>query len=109
MQDFPDNRQDVWRAFATRPEKVSWMRLRRHLTAIPGATMVDLACDRMNEAALIITYRGHRFAIDLHDGRFRFSVQDPACPDEILRDVLVHADQLLAPTPSRDGHPAAFG
>ena len=86
-----------WRTFAARPERVSWVRLRRHLDAMPGAGLVDLACDRMTEAALVFTYRGHRFGVDLRDGAFRFGVEDPACPDDVLRDVLSHADAMLAP------------
>ena len=86
-----------WRRFASRREAVSWMRLRRHLDQMPGAGFVDLACDRMNEAALIFTYRGHRFGVDLQEGGFHFAVEDPACPDEVLHDVLGYADRLLAP------------
>ena len=85
------------------------MRLRRHLVDMPNAALVDVACDRMNEAALIFTYRGHRFGVDLREGSYRFNVEDPTCPDDVLRDVLSFADQLLAPATPRDGHPAAFG
>jgi hypothetical protein len=95
--DLLDDRAAGWRLFATRPERVSWVRLRRHLDAMPGAALVDLACDRMNEAALVFTYRGHRFGVDLRDAAFRFSVEDPACPDEVLREVLSYADGMLAP------------
>ena len=109
MQAFTDERQDGWRQFATRRESVSWMRLRRHLDEMPNAGLVNVACDRMNEAALVFVYRGHRFGIDLRDGSFRFNVEDPTCPDEVLREVLAHADRLLAPSAPRDGHPGAFG
>ena len=97
MQDLLDDRSNGWRRFAKRAETVSWMRLRRHLSDMPGAGFVDLACDRMNEAALIFTYRGHRFGVDLDNAEFRFNVEDPACPDDVLREVLTYADQLLAP------------
>src|SRR5215207_4003608 len=93
-----DDRTSGWRLFATRPERVSWMRLRRHLVAMPGAGFVDLACDRMNEAALVFTYRGHRFGVDLHDAAFRFNVEDGACPHDVLREVLAYADRMLAPS-----------
>ena len=92
-----DERGAGWRLFARRPEAVSWMRLRRHLDVMPGAGLVDLACDRMNEAALVFTYAGHRFGVDLHDGEFRFSVEDPACPDPVLLELRAYADRLLAP------------
>ena len=68
--DVSNDRSGGWQRFAVRPENVSWMRLRRHLNAIPGAEVVDLACDRMNETAVIFTYRGHRFPVDLQDGGF---------------------------------------
>ena len=73
------------------------MRLRRHFDAMPGGSLVDLACDRMNEAALVFTYRGHRFGIDLHDGVFRFNVEDTACTDDVLREVVTYAEQLVKP------------
>jgi hypothetical protein len=92
-----DDRSSGWRLFARRAERVSWMRLRRHLSTMPGGGFVDLACDRMNEAALVFTYRGHRFGVDLHDAAFRFNVEDPACPDDVLREVLAYADGMLAP------------
>jgi len=66
---------------------------------MPDAAFVDVACDPMNEAALIFAYRGHRFGVDLHDGRFRFNVDDPACPDDILEKVLSYADQMLSGVP----------
>ncbi len=97
MQDLLHDRSNGWRQFARRPERVSWMRLRRHLNGMPGAGFVDLACDRMNEAALIFTYRGHRFGVDLDDGVFQFNAEDAACPDEVLREVLAYADALVAP------------
>jgi hypothetical protein len=95
MQAFPDEKHGGWREFATRRESVSWMRLRRHLTTMPEAGLIDLACDRMNEAAMIFTYRCHRFGVDVCDGSFRFSVEDPACPDEVLGEVLSYVDQLF--------------
>ena len=94
-----DIRSAGWRQFAARPENVSWVRLRRHLNEMPGAALVDVACDRMNEAALIFTHRGHRFGIDLNEGTFRFNVEDPNCSDDVLREVLAYADQMLRPPP----------
>jgi hypothetical protein len=93
----PDDRSAGWRQFGVRAENVSWVRLRRHLDEMPDAQFVDVACDRMNEAALIFTYAGHRFGVDLHDGAFRFNVEDPTCPEDILREVLAYADQMLRP------------
>ena len=84
-----------WQQFAMRPEKVSWMRLRRHLASMPGAALVDVACDRMNEAALIFTFRNHRFGVDLHEGAFRYSVEDPDCPEDVLAEVLAFAGAML--------------
>lgn len=95
--DLLDDRAPGWRLFATRAERVSWARLRRHLDGMPGAALVDVTCDRMTEAALIFTYRGHRFGVDQRDGAFRFNVEDSACPDEVLREVLAYADGMLAP------------
>ena len=90
-----DDRTGGWRRFAVLPETVSWMRVRRHFTAMPGANLVDLACDRMNEAALIFVYEECRFAVDLEGEQFRFSVENPECPDAVLREVLQYAAQLM--------------
>jgi hypothetical protein len=97
--EFLGDRTSGRRHFATRPEAVSWMRLRRHLNDMPGAVFVDLACDRMSEAALVFTYRDHRFGVDLHDGAYRFTVENPACPGEVLGEVVTYAEQLLRPGP----------
>ena len=86
-----------WTRFATFPEAVSWVRLRRHLDTMPGGALVDVACDRMNEAALIFTYRGHRFGVDLHEDVFRFNVEDANCPQDVLREVVAYAEQLVKP------------
>jgi hypothetical protein len=86
-----------WKQFASLPETVSWVRLRRHLDAMPGGALVDVACDRMNEAALIFTYRGQRLGVDLHDDVFRFNVEDPDCPEDVLREVVAYAGQLVKP------------
>jgi hypothetical protein len=84
-----------WRQFAASPETVSWMRLRRHLDAMPGGALVDLACDRMNEAALVFTYREHRFGVDSRDGEFRLNVEDPNCPEDVRHDVIEYVKQLV--------------
>jgi hypothetical protein len=87
----------IWTPFAALPETVSWVRLRRHLDAMPGGALVDVACDRMNEAALVFTYRGHRFRVDLYEDTFRFNVEDANCPQDVLREVVAYAEQLVKP------------
>jgi hypothetical protein len=86
-----------WKTFAALPETVSWVRLRRHLDVMTGAALVDVTCDRMNEAALVFTYRGHRFGVDLHEDAFRFNVEDPNCPHDVLREVTAYAGELVKP------------
>jgi hypothetical protein len=92
-----ENAAVSWKEFATFPETVSWVRLRRHVDAMPGGALVDVACDRMNEAALVFTYRGHRFGVDLHEDAFRFSVEDANCPPDVRGDVLAYVEQLVKP------------
>lgn len=90
-----------WYTFATRPERVSWMRLRRHLAAMPGASLVDVCCDYMCEAAIVFVYAGRRFAVELKEDRFEFSVAGSNCPEEAKDAVMRHADEMLAcPTPA---------
>ena len=97
-------RPSSWHEFATLPETVSLMRLRRHLDAMPGGMLVDIACDRLNEAALIFTFRGHRFGVDLHELQFRFNVEDANCPDDVLGEVLAYIRQFVQPSPRVAGH-----
>ena len=84
-----------WQEFARFGETVSWVRLRRHLDQMPGGQLVDLACDRMNEAALIFTYGGQRFAVDLTEQGFVFSVQETDAPVSVLADVIAYASKIL--------------
>ena len=62
---------------------------------MPGARFVDVACDRMNEAALVFVYQNHRFGVDLDEVGYRFNVEDPTCPETVLREVVAYAQVLL--------------
>lgn len=77
------------------------MRLRRHLSAMPGATLVDVCCEYMTEVAIVLVYGEQRFAIELLDDQFEFSVADAQCPQDLKDAVLRYADEMLAcPSPS---------
>jgi hypothetical protein len=86
-----------WQEFARFRETVSWVSLRRHLDQMPGGELVDLACDRMNESALIFTYAGQRFGVDLSDDGFRFRLEDSSMPESTLADVIAYASKILGP------------
>jgi hypothetical protein len=68
---------------------------------MPGAALVDVCCDYMTEAAIVFVYAGQRFAVELAQGGYEFSVADPRCPQEVTDAVLRYAEEMLAcPAPS---------
>ena len=77
------------------PVTPQWYALRDHVAALAGAVLVGFATDDVTEAWIDFEYRGHRFGINDQHGQWWFFVQDPACPDEVLAEVLDHFERLL--------------
>ena len=91
---------DGSRHFAALPESKSWYELRDCIAALPGAQVTDFITDRVVEAWIDFTYRGHRFSAKNQFGEFWFFVQDPACREEILDEVALHCAGLLGDSPA---------
>jgi hypothetical protein len=91
-----DRMHDGSRHFAILPEGWRWRMLRRRIERLPGATVTDFVTDHVTEMWLDFSYRGHAFTVSNPSlGDLWFFVRDPACPDEILWDVVKHCERLV--------------
>jgi hypothetical protein len=107
---------DGSRHFGALPETYTtdppqWYALRDHVALLPGARLSGFATDEIFEAWIDFELGEHRFAINNQSGEWWFFVDDPACPDALLGQVLVHFERLLAPEAlaARRGGPIAPG
>ena len=90
---------DGSRQFAALPQTASWHRLRQHLKKLPGVQLRGFVTDRVTEGWLDFTYRGHSFTVNDQFGEYWFFVDDPAAPDESLRQLAEYCSQLLRAPP----------
>jgi hypothetical protein len=86
---------DGSRHFAALPESRSWEALRDHFSGFDGAEVTAFVSDGITEVWIDFTYRGHRFSVNNQYGEYWFFVADPRCADEILREVVKHAEEFL--------------
>lgn len=84
-----------WRNFADMPEVVFFDDLADHVEDLDGAEITEFITNGVLEMRLDFEYRGNRFSIDNELGDYRFFVEDPACPKEILLEIAAHFRQLL--------------
>ena len=89
---------DGSRHFGGLPQTVLWEEMRDHIATLPGATITGFVCDYVTEAWIDFTYAGHSFSVNDQYGDYWFFVDDPACPDHVLVDVLDHCEMLLGPS-----------
>ena len=94
---------DGSRHFGELPQTVLWYELRDHIEVLEGASVTDFVTDHVTEAWIDFSYRGHRFSVNDQFGDYWFFVEDPNCPDEILRAVLSHCELLLGKQPNTEG------
>ncbi len=93
---FMDHRMnDGSRHFADLPQTKLWYDVRDHVNNLPGAVLQSFLTDDVTEAWIDFTYRSHHFSINDQNGDYWFFVQDPNCPDEILKEVVAHFRTLL--------------
>lgn len=86
---------DGSRHFGDLPQTVLWYDVRDHVARLPGAVLTGFVTDDVTEAWIDFTYHGHVFSINDQLGDYWFFVDDPACPETILREVLAHFATLL--------------
>ena len=86
---------DGSRHFGDLPQTRLWYAVRDHVARLPGVVLTGFVTDDVTEAWIDFTYQGHAFSINDQFGDYWFFVNDPACPDDVLNDVLSHFAELL--------------
>ncbi len=86
---------DGSRHFGDLPQTADWYAVRDHVARLPGAALAGFVTDDITEAWIDFTYRQHDFSINDQFGDYWFFVNEPACPDEVLSEVLNHFAELL--------------
>jgi uncharacterized protein (DUF1778 family) len=89
--------RDGTRLFGELPQTALQDKVRDHVASLPGATLTDFVFDGVTEAWIDFTFRGQQVSINDQLGQYLFFVDDPAAPDEALREVLAHFEKLLGP------------
>jgi hypothetical protein len=84
-------------------ERPQWDALREHVLLLAGAEPTGFATDRVTEAWIDFAYCGHAFSINNQHGEWWFFVSDPACPDDVMGEVLDHFEGLLDPAAREAG------
>lgn len=87
--------KDGSRNFADLPEVVFFDELREIARKFEGAHETGFITDWITEVWLDFEYRGHKFSINNQMGDYWFFVENPNCPDEILREVIEHFEKFL--------------
>lgn len=87
---------DGSRHFAGLPQSKLWEEVRDHVAKLAGARLTGFLCDYVTEAWIDFDYRKHKFSINDQMGEYWFFVTDPACPDDVLREVVGHFRTLLS-------------
>ncbi|MGA7732977.1 MAG: hypothetical protein WCD37_17095 [Chloroflexia bacterium] len=91
---------DGTRHFGDLPQTVSWYDLRDHIAQIAGAEITGFVTDDILEAWIDFDYKGYHFSVNDQYGEYWFFVDDPACPDDILNEVLFYCSLLLLLRPA---------
>ena len=90
---------DGSRHFGALPQTVLWYDLRDHIEGLSGAVVTDFVTDHVTEAWIDFTYSGFRFSVNDQFGEYWFFVENPNCPDDILKAVMSHCEVLLGSGP----------
>lgn len=86
---------DGSRQFGELPQTVLWYELRDHIEKLDGAALTDFLTDHITEAWIDFTYSGYRFTVNDRCGDYWFFVDEPSCPEEILKAILSLCKGLL--------------
>lgn len=88
---------DGSRHFLSVPQRVLWYAFRDYLATQRGVIITGFVTDGIIGAWIDFSYEGHSFTINDQYGEYWFFVQDPACPEAILRDVAAHVERQPHP------------
>ena len=86
---------DGSRHFGDLPQTRLWYDVRDHVEKLSGAVLTGFVTDHVTEAWIDFSYADHRFSINDQYGDYWFFVEDPACPDAVLLQVLNHFEHVL--------------
>lgn len=86
---------DGSRHFALLPESAPSFRLLLHVFTLWGAYPTAFATDAVFESWLGFRYKGYAFSVNNQMQEWWFFVENPQCPEHILRDVARHFAKLL--------------
>lgn len=81
------------------PDVPEWDVLREAVTKLAGAELTGFVTDHVTEAWIDFTFGGQKFSINNQHGEWWFFVQDPACSELLLHEVLDHFEARLDPVP----------
>lgn len=86
---------DGSRHFVDLPEVVFFDEFYEHAEELRGAEITEFITDGVIEMWLDFEFRRHKFSVNNQFGDYWFFVENPACPDEILLEVIEHFRELL--------------
>lgn len=96
IQDlFSKKVMDGSRHFVDLPEVVFFDEIADHVEELDGAEITEFIADGTVEMRLDFEFRGHKFSVNNQPGDYRFFVENPHCPDEVLLAVIEHFRRLL--------------
>ena len=85
---------DGSRHFVDMPEVVFFYEFCDHTEELEGAEITEFIIDGVVEMRLDFEFRGHKFSVNHQFGDYRFFVENPECPEEILLEVIAHYQKL---------------
>lgn len=74
--------------------------MRDHVCGLAGADVTAFVRVGPMDASLEFSYGGHAFDISDRLGDYWFVVDDPHCPEDVLRTIVQHFERLACSTPS---------
>ena len=86
---------DGSRHFVDLPEVVFFDDFYDHAEELDGVEITEFITDGVLEMWLDFEFRGHKFSVNNQFGDYWFFVENPACPDDILFEVIAHFRILL--------------
>jgi hypothetical protein len=88
---------DDSRCFLDLPATADWYEVRDHVLSLDGALPTRFLTDDITEAWIDFTFAGNQFTIHSVLGDYWFFVENPSCPEGLLRLIANHFASLLVP------------
>ena len=74
---------------------VGWSKLYKYLGKLRGVNKTGFLTDQVTEVWMDFEFRGEKFSVNNQCGDYWFFVENPACSDEILLEIVAHCEKLL--------------